>query len=99
MMKHVTIKTMLLNHLLMAKEKEYNLSEIIHKIQFINTHTHTVQARKKYSRILTMFSPLDCRILEELFKINVNIFSIFYNYLIYFYNQARLKIISKEYKH
>lgn len=41
MMKHVTIKTMLLNHLIMAKEKEYNLSEIIHKIPFINTHTHS----------------------------------------------------------
>lgn len=41
MMKHVTIKTMLLNHLIMAKEKEYNLSEIIHKIPSINTHTHT----------------------------------------------------------
>lgn len=41
MMKHVTIKTMLLNNLIIAKEKEYNLSEIIHKIPFINTHTHT----------------------------------------------------------
>lgn len=41
MMKHVTIKTMLLNHLIMAKEKEYNLSEIIHKIPSINTRTHT----------------------------------------------------------
>ena len=41
MMKHVTIKTMLLNNLIIAKEKEYNLSEIIHKIPFINTQTHT----------------------------------------------------------